>query len=287
MELLAQQMANGIVLGSIYGLLAICLVLIFGVLDIPQFALGAMAMLGGYVVFLLGPIVGYWVSLLAAMVAIGALGAVVQRLVFAPLRKAADVTVFVAAFGLVLIFQGLALVIFGPDPRQVPPSISGSLVIGGVHIAYHRLVIVGVVLAVFLALQWVLRSTRAGRVIRAVGQSTTGAQVVGIPTGRVAFAVMILGSALAGLAGGLLAPISQAMPLAGDSLTINAFIVIILAGMGSIGGALVAAYIVGLVESLGATYLSQDFSQLYSILLMLIVLLVKPSGLFGKKVSRV
>jgi branched-chain amino acid transport system permease protein len=283
---LAQQIANGIMAGSIYGLLAVALALIFGVLEISQFAIGAMAMLGGYVVQLLTGPTDYWIALAAATVAIAALGVVSQAVIFAPLRNAPPATIFVASFGLLLVIQGSALVVFGPDPRTVETAIEGGFVLFGASITYQRLMIVLVVLAAVIVLNWMLRSTPLGRRIQAVGQSRTGAQVVGISSARIALVTMGIGSALAGLAGGLLAPISQVYPTAGSDLVIKAFVIIVLAGMGSTTGALLAAYVIGLAESLGAAYISLDFTDLYSVVLLLVVLVLRPSGIFGKGVER-
>lgn len=286
MNQLAQQIANGIMAGSIYGLLAVALALIFGVLEISQFAIGAMAMLGGYVVQLLTGPTDYWIALAAATVAIAALGVVSQAVIFAPLRNAPPATIFVASFGLLLVIQGSALVVFGPDPRTVETAIEGGFVLFGASITYQRLMIVLVVLAAVIVLNWMLRSTPLGRRIQAVGQSRTGAQVVGISSARIALVTMGIGSALAGLAGGLLAPISQVYPTAGSDLVIKAFVIIVLAGMGSTTGALLAAYVIGLAESLGAAYISLDFTDLYSVVLLLVVLVLRPSGIFGKGVER-
>ena len=287
MNELAQQVANGVMSGSLYGLIAVALALIFGVLEIAHFAIGALAMLGGYTVFELGGKIGFWPALLAAVLVVAALNVAAQLLVFEPLRNAPPATLFVAAFGLLLVLQGIVLVIFGPDPRTVEPPLKGSTVLLGAHITYQRLLIVFVVLAAVFALNWMLRHTALGRSIQATGQSRTGALVVGLSSRRVALVTMAIGGAFAGLAGGLLAPISQVYPTVGSDLVIKSFVIIVLAGMGSITGALVAAYVVGLAEALGAAYISLNFSALYSVALLLIVLALRPSGIFGKVNSRV
>lgn len=287
MDQLAQQLANGIIVGSVYGLIAVSLALIYGVLGISQFAIGSMAALGGYVVFLTSHVVGYWVSLLLAMLAIGLLGGLVQRLVFQPLRQAPASTVFVAAYGLLVIFQGGALVIWGPNPRNVDPGIDGGFQLLGARITWQQLIIFVIVILVVIVLSAMLRLTQFGRKIRATGQNPTGALVVGISTTSIAIVTMGIGGALAGLAGGLLAPISQVSPTAGSDLVIKGFIIVVLAGMGSIWGSLAAAYFVGLVEALGAAYISAEFSDLYSLALLLLVLLFRPSGLFSKASARV
>jgi branched-chain amino acid transport system permease protein len=285
MDQLMQQMANGIMAGSIYGLLAMSLALIVGVLDIPQFAFGAHAMLGAYVVTLFAG-QGYWLGVAVAIAALAVLGCVVQAAVFDPLRDADPATLFIAAFGLMMVLQGVALFVFGPDNKSVAPPFEGSINVLGASVTLQRLLVIVVTLLAVLALNFFLRNTSLGRSIRAAGQSRTGALVVGLSPRRIAFTTMALGSALAGLAGALIAPISQVYPEMSESLIIKAFIIIVLAGMGSLNGALIGGYIVGLSESFGSALVSLDFKDAYPLVLLVIILLVRPRGLFGKAVRR-
>lgn len=283
MDQLVQQLANGIMAGSIYGLLAVSLALVFGVLDVPQFAFGSFGMLGAYTVTLLAQH-SYWLGVLAAMVVIGILGIVTQFLVFDPLRNAPSATLFVGAFALVLVLQGLAILLFGPNNRTVAPAVTGKVQFLGALITYQRIIVIAVTLVAVLALNLFLRRTSMGRMIRASGQSRTGALVVGLSPRKIGMMTMAIGSALAGLAGALLAPISQVYPTVGDNLVVKAFIIIVLAGMGSINGALIGGYIVGLSESLGSAYISLTFKDAYPLILLVIILILRPQGLFGRKV---
>jgi branched-chain amino acid transport system permease protein len=283
MNEIVQYVANGVMAGSIYGLLAVSLALVFGVLEVPQFAFGAYAMLGGYVVALLAAH-GYWFAVPVAVLVIALLGVIMQVLVFDPLRNAPPGTLFIAAFGLLLVLQGLALLLFGPNNRTVAEPIPGGIKMLGASITYQRIFVVCAVLATMVLLNAFLRRTRIGRSIRAVGQSHTGALVVGLSPQRIGLVTMAIGSGLAGLSGALLAPISQVYPTMGDGLVLKAFIIIILAGMGSINGALLGGLIVGLCESFGAAYLSLAFRDAYPIVLLILVLIIRPQGLFGKAV---
>ena len=281
---LAQIIANGIMAGCVYGLVAVALALVFGVLEIPQFAYGAHAMIAAYtltVAVSLGA--PYFVGVMAAIVVGMGLGVVVQWLVFEPLRDKPHATLFIAAFGLLLILQGIALLIFGPNPHVVDAPIPGAFQLMGAHITYHRLVIVLGVLASVVALNFFLKKTSLGSAIRAAGQNPTGALVVGIAPKRIAMLTMALGSSLAAIAGCLLAPISQVFPTMGDSLVLKAFIIVVMAGMGSINGALIAGLIVGITESFGSIYLSPHLRDAYSIIFLIAILMVKPSGIFGNK----
>lgn len=280
---IAQNIANGVMAGSIYGLLAVSLALVFGVLEVPQFAFGAHAMLGSYIVALLAQN-GYWLAVPVAVLVIAMLGVLVQALVFDPLRDAPPATLFIAAFGLLLILQGVALLLFGPNNRTVSEPIPGGIKWLGASITYQRIFVIAASLLAVLLLNAFLRRTSIGRSIRAVGQSRTGALVVGLSPRRVGLITMAIGSGLAGLAGALLAPISQVYPTMGDSLVLKAFIIIVLAGMGSINGALIGGFIVGLSEAFGSAYLSLEFRDAYPIVLLILVLILRPQGLFGKAV---
>lgn len=281
---LAQTIANGVMLGSLYGLVAVGLAIIFGVLRIPQFALGAHAMVGAYVVYVVtvGLGLSYWLALIVAAAALGLLGILVHTLIFRPMSQGPGINMFIAAFGLLLILQSLAGTIFGTKYYRVPPPLDGSLSVFGIFLTPQRLILIIVTLALIASLHVFITRTRMGACIRAVADNPVGAALVGIDVGRVGLTTMALGSALAGIAGGLIAPIGQVYPTMGDLLIIKAFIVIVLAGMGSIRGAVVAGYALGLAESLGGLYVSLAYQDAMAFILLLLVLLIRPQGMFGR-----
>jgi branched-chain amino acid transport system permease protein len=283
MEQVAQIVANGIMAGCIYGLVAVSLALVFGVLDVPQFAFGAHAMIGGYLVAVLAG-QSYWLGLVAGLVLLAGLGVLVQALVFDPLRNAPPAMLFIAAFGLLSVLQGVALLVFGPRTLTVKAPFEGTVSVLGASITYHRILVIAAAAIAVLGLNLFLRRTNVGRSIRAASQSRTGALVVGLSPRRIGMLTMAIGSALAGLAGALLAPISQVYPTMGDSMIIKAFVIIVLAGMGSINGALLGGLIVGLAESFGSAYISLEFRDVYPLLLLVLILVVRPQGIFGKAV---
>lgn len=280
---LTQQIANGIMAGSIYGLLAVSLALVFGVLEVPQFAFGAHAMFGAYVVVAVSGL-GYWGGVVTAMAVGAVLGLLVQALVFDPLRKAPPATLFIAAFGLLMLLQGLALLLFGPNPRTVQPAIAGGIDVLGATITYQRLIVLIVAVVAIVGLNAFLRWTTTGRNIRAVGQSTRGALVTGLNPRWIGLTTMALGSSLACLAGALLAPVAQVEPTMGGDLILKAFIVVIIAGMGSINGALVAGLGIGIIESFGSAYVSVSFRDGYAVIFLILILMMRPQGLFGRAV---
>ncbi len=163
--------------------------------------------------------------------------------------------------------------------------IEGTFSVAGASITYQRALIVVLTLALFLALNLFLRRTRLGLSIRAVSQNPFGARVVGLSPRRLALLAMCIGSALAGLAGALLAPVTQVFPTVGEGLILKAFVVVVIAGMGSVNGAMLGGYLLGLVESFGATYVSLTWGDAFAFLLLLFILIARPEGLFGREVQ--
>jgi len=281
-----QLLANGLMAGAIYGLVAVALALVFGVLEIPQFAFGAHAMVAAYALLVFSSAgVPYVMSFLGALLVGLALGFIVQWVVFDPLYGKPPATLFLVAFGLLMILQGSAAVLFGPNPRPVEPLVAGVVQMFGVYLTYQRLVIIAGTLVAIVVLNLFLRQTRLGLGIRAAGQNPLGALAVGINPRRISAMTMSVGSTLAAVAGCLLAPLSQVYPTMGDSLIIKAFIIVIMAGMGTVNGALAAGMLMGVIESFGGAVFSSSLRDVYSILLLVLVLLLKPSGMFGN-VSR-
>jgi branched-chain amino acid transport system permease protein len=174
------------------------------------------------------------------------------------------------------------LLVFGPRTLTVKAPFEGTVTVLGASITYHRILVVAAAATAVVGLNLFLRRTTVGRSIRAASQSRTGALVVGLSPRRIGMLTMAIGSALAGLAGALLAPISQVYPTMGDSMIVKAFVIIVLAGMGSINGALAGGLIVGLAESFGSAYISLEFRDVYPLLLLVLVLVVRPQGIFGK-----
>ena len=281
---LAQSIANGVMLGSLYGLVAAGLALIFGVVGVPQFALGAFAMVGAYATYFCTTALGlnYWIALVIAGGFVGIVGVAVHAAVFRPMEKGPGVNMFIAAFGVLLMLQSLAILVFGTRYFRVAPPIGGSISFGGVFLTPQRLIVIIVALALIVSLHVLIMRTRLGACIRAVSDNPAGAAIVGINVGAVGLATMAIGSAMAGIAGGLIAPIGQVFPAMGDLLVIKAFVVVVLAGMGSIRGALISGYALGLAESLGGMYVSLAYQDAMAFVLLLLVLLLRPNGLFGK-----
>jgi len=282
---LIQQVANGIMVGSIYALIAMGVAMIYGVMNVPDFALGAKAMLGGYVAFLFTATFqqSYGVALIGSIVVLGLLGIGVERWIFRPLAGAPPINGFISSFGLLLVFENFALLAFGSTYRRILSPFDRQVVhVLGASLTMQRLIVVVVAIATMVGLHLFIRFTALGTAIRAVAQNRRRALLCGIHTERIAGVTMALGSALAGVAGALVGPIAMVYPTMGETLIVKAFVITILGGMGSIVGAIVGGYILGLIEALGAMYVSVDYKDAFAFGLLVLVLTVRPQGLFGK-----
>ncbi|BDG58985.1 branched-chain amino acid ABC transporter permease [Caldinitratiruptor microaerophilus] len=284
MGILAQQVLNGFVLGSIYCLVALGLSLIYGIMEVPNFAHGHLYMIGAYVVlFLLLAGVNYWVTLVLAMALMALVGLVVERVVFRPMRDAPQTSVLIAAVGLLLFLEALAQALWGADYRRMPPVFESTVRILGLQITGQRLVVVVAAVVLMLLLYLFLKRTRLGAAIEAVAQDRDGAALVGIPVGTVTMVTFAVATALAAAAAALAGPIFLVYPGMGAMVALKAFVIIVLGGMGSLPGAVLGGYILGLAESLSVTFLPAEFKDVVAFLLLVAILSLRPAGLFSRE----
>lgn len=285
MSLFIQQVLNGIMLGSVYSLVALGLTLEYGILHIPNFAHGVLYMAGAYVTFLLATAVGlnFWLAMIIAMIVLGLIGILIERLVYRPLMLESHLSSFIAAIGLIFIFVDGALNIFGPDFKRFPPTHTQAFHMLGVTITLQRIIIIGVTVILIVLLHLFIKKTIMGATIEATAQDREGAQLMGINVKRVRMIVFALGSALAAAAAALIAPIHLVHPGMGGPVILKAFVIIILGGMGSMPGAIIGGFIMGLVESLSGGYISTSYNEVFAFGVLVIVLTIRPTGLFGAK----
>jgi branched-chain amino acid transport system permease protein len=279
--------AGGVLQGALYAAIAVGLTMTYGLLRLVNFAHGELAMVGAYTTVILS---GVWhvpapVALVAAIAAVSLLGWILEVGVF---RRAGRVELngLIASVGLILVLQGAALLAFGPSPYRVDPPVRGVLTIGEFVMPWQRVVTVLVVVAALGGLGYFLRFTRQGVALRATGENVTAAALMGINVGRIRQASFVIGAAFAGLAGCLLAWLFPTTPVLGVQPVLMGFVVIVLGGLGSVPGALIAAFILGVVEALVVGYVTSAWVQAYAFAIMIIVLLVKPTGLLGRTHER-
>jgi branched-chain amino acid transport system permease protein len=285
MTLFLQQLVNGMMLGSIYSLVAIGLTLIYGILIIPDFALGHKLMIGAYFTFFLVTLFGcnYWLATGISMCLLAIVGVLLWRIVFHPIRNAPHINGFISAFGVLMFLESLALILWGANFRQIPTPYIGKVInVLGVFLTVQRTLVVGVYVVVIIAIHFFLKRTLLGSAIRAVAQNREGALLVGIKVNRISAITMAVGTALAALAGSLIGPISMVYPTMGNSTILKAFAIIILGGMGSVAGAILGGFLLGIAESLGGGYISTAYKDLFAFGTLVIVLTIKPTGIFGR-----
>lgn len=284
---------NGLITGLFYALMAIGLSLIFGILRVVNFAHGEFYMVGAYAYTLIALALGVsvWIALPLAFVCGGAIGWLTERLLMRPLYAGyaswglmRDEYAVIVTFGLSLLLVNLVDKVIGPYAYRGPTLIDVSrIAIGPILISGHRLVAAGLAIAVILAVAAMMRWSFWGRQIRAVAQNRLGASLAGIDTARASSLVFVLSGGLAALAGGLLSPVINASPDVGAFPAIKSFVIVVLGGMGSVPGAILASLMLGVIESFGAVYLSYDYRDAFGLVLLILFLLFRPQGLFGEK----
>ncbi len=286
MVLFFQQLINGIMLGAAYSLVALGLTLIYGILHIPNFAHCHKYMWAAFTsLFLVVNFhLNYWASLIIAMVILGIVGVGVERFVYRPLRNAPHINSFIAAIGLLLALESLSLIFWGADFRRFPTLYDRPIHLFGVAITLQRLLVIIAAGLFIVLLQIFIKRTWLGATIEAVAQDPEGAQLVGISIDRVSSLTFGIGTALAAGAATLIAPVFLVYPTMGSMPNLKAFVVIIIGGMGSIPGAVLGGFMLGLIEALGGGYISTDYKDLFAFGALVTFLTLRPTGIFGKGV---
>lgn len=280
---LIQTLLDGLMVGGLYATVAIGITLVFGIMGILNFAHGQMVMLGAYTAFfIVSAGLGFWPALLIGMVAMGALGLVLERVVFR-YTLGDHMQGLTASLGLIMVIENLAAAAFTPDPRTFEPPLPGSFQIFGLTLSSQRVLVLALVVVLVVACHLFLQKTRVGKAIRAMGQNRTGAALVGIQTSQVTAIVFALGSAMAGAAGVLYGSLFAITPYMAAAPLMKGFILTVLGGLGSVPGAVLAGFLLGVAESLGSRYLSASFRDGYGFILLIVALLYFPRGLFGMR----
>jgi branched-chain amino acid transport system permease protein len=282
MELFASQVLNGLVTGSVYSLVALGLTLIYGTMQVPNFAHGHLYMLGAYATFSFVALAGlhYWTATVLAMIALAVIGLALERFVFRPLRHAPPLNSMIAAVGVMLFIEGVAQRVWGEDFRRMSSPYDTVVSVAGLPVTAHRLILIAAAAVLMTMMLVFLTRTVAGHAIRATAQDREGALLVGIETSRVTMGTFALSAAIASVAGSLIAPISLIYPAMGALVTLKAFAIVVLGGMGSVTGALAGGYLLALAESLGGTYVSPNYQDLVAFLMLVLVFAFRPAGLF-------
>jgi branched-chain amino acid transport system permease protein len=288
MSLFAQQLVLGLLLGGVYVAVAIGFSLVWGVLNIVNLAHGALVMLGAYLTWWLFTNAGMdpFVSLPIDAVALFAVGYLVQRTLINRVIRAPLFFTLLLTFGINLIAVNLILLLFTSDFRAVAPSYAGSgMTVGAVEVPYIRLAAFAVALLVAGAIGFLMNRTRIGLAIRAVGADRDAAQLVGIDLRHVYALTFGVGAAAAGVAGGLIGTIYSITPTAGEPYTLQAFVVVILGGLGRVSATVVGGILFGLIEVLAQTQIPQGagWANAIAFAVLVLVLVLRPQGIMGRR----
>jgi len=279
-------MVNAIMLGAMYILVALGLTLLFGVMHIVNFAHGEMVMLGAFALYYSYVIydIPYLVSIFISMLIMAVMGIVMERGLFRPLRSN-HLSLMMMAVGLSLFLQGVSWAAFGTRDAAVPSAFAGVISLSGIVLSSERLVAIIIGLVLVVALYYFVRSTKLGRAMRTVEQDTEAAALQGVNIDRINLLAFAIASALAAAAGALIAPIFLINPHMGSVPLFKAFVITIVGGMGSIPGTILAGFGLGFIDAFGQTLLGYELTYGATFAILVLTLLVKPTGLFGREIS--
>jgi branched-chain amino acid transport system permease protein len=287
-ELILQSVVNGLIQGGFFALFAVGLVLIFGVMSVVNFAHGELVMIGAYTIWLLHAQngLGFVPAIFAAIILVTFIGLLMERFLFRPTRDD-PLAGLICSIGVLFILQVVATLVGGEGPsKQVPPPFHGTLILFDyLRIPYQRIFSLAVSIAALGTLWYFLTRTKLGWALRAVALDREAAALQGININRISMIAIGVGAALAGLAGALMAPLTNINPHMGHNVIITAFIVTIVGGVGSLSGAVYAAVLYALFHTFMTVYFGGTVATVCGLILMVVVLIVRPTGIMGVRVS--
>ena len=290
MTLFLSYLINGISLGSVYAIIALGYTMVYGIAKMLNFAHGDVIMIGAYICFCASQYMGLpaIVSILMAMVVCTALGILIERLAYKPLRQAPSLAVLITAIGVSYFLQNIALLIWGTNPKSFPSMVnfgSISLMGGKLLISSETIVTILANIVIMIALTQFTGKTKIGKAMRAVSEDKGAAELMGINVNATISMTFAIGSALAAIAGVLLCSAYPTLqPTTGSMPGIKAFTAAVFGGIGSIPGAMIGGLLLGVIEILGKAYVSTELGDAFVFAVLIVVLLVKPTGLLGKQV---
>jgi branched-chain amino acid transport system permease protein len=295
--MLVQQIINGLALGAVYALLALGYTMVYGILQLINFAHGEVYMLGAYLgiiilgvltapgMFSIGIMPSIGIAVLVAMLFCGAYGATIERVAYRPLRKAAKLTPLISAVGVSIILQNFIMLAQGKEYKYLPPLIVGEGVsLLGARVSPVELIILVTSLVLMLGMQLFIKRARLGKAMRATSQDMIMSGLVGININQVISLTFIIGSSLAAVAGVLVTLYYGVVHFfMGYTAGLKAFTAAVLGGIGSIPGAMLGGITLGLIESFGASYISSVYKDAFAFVALILTLILRPSGLLGRK----
>lgn len=282
-----QYFINGIAQGSLYAMVALGYTMVYGIIRLVNFAHGEFLMIGAMCGFYaLRAHLPMPVAIVVAMLSSGLIAIVVERIVYRPIRKSGRIPALITAIGTSLFFQYFGQLVFGADPKTIPPFIEEKIyTFGEVNVSNVQLAILAITMTVLLFLFWLTHYTKIGKAMRAVSFNLPAAELMGINTNRIISFTFFLGAALAGLGGMLMGYTMSVEPMMGMNLGTKAFVAAVVGGIGIIPGAALGGFIIGIAENLVAGLYKSSLRDAVSFFILILILLIKPSGILGKNVK--
>jgi len=286
-EVLWNYLMNGLIVGSVYAMVAVGLTLIFGILEVVNFAHGEFYMLGAYLTWLFTETLGYYEpAIIIAIVILAIVGMVTERVAIRPVIDKGWRLPIVSTMGLMIFIQNLVLYIWTATPKMIKTSYAVTyLKFFGLSFTLQHIIVLIITVLTFISFHFFLMKTKTGKAMRALSQNKEACRVFGINVPKIYSITFAIGGGLSGLAGGIVAPLYVLYPTMGSFITFKCFAVIIMGGFGNIKGAIISAYILGIAESLLGGYISYTWKDMLAFVLLIAFLLFRPHGLFGKKVG--
>ncbi len=297
MEMIIQQLINGLFLGSVYALMALGYTMVYGIINLINFAHGEIYMIGSFIgYFLINAFNnynvlpngwGFFVAMILSMVASAFLGMVIEFLAYRPLRKSARISVLITAIGVSYFLQNIMIYFFSADSRSFPQSITRKAYnLGFITVSNIQLLILGISLLLIVLLQIVIQKTRMGKAMRAVSVDSDAAQLMGINVNKTISFTFALGSALAA-AGGMLIGLyyNSINPMMGYAPGLKSFVAAVLGGIGVIPGAALGGFAIGLIETMSTALGFSEYKDALVYVVLILILLIRPAGILGKNVK--
>ena len=287
MEFLS-YLISGLSLGSVYAIIALGYTMVYGIAKMLNFAHGDVIMVGGYVSFLAMQKMNLptWLAVVLAVIVCTILGIIIEGLAYKPLRNATSLAVLITAIGVSYFLQNAAQLIFGANPVSYTPVITGTIVLGELKIAVSSIVTVCVCIVIMIGLSIFVSKGKMGKAMRACSEDKPAARLMGINVNKTISVTFAIGSGLAAIAGVLMCTAYPTlMPTTGSMPGIKAFTAAVFGGIGSIPGAFIGGLLIGIIESLAKAYISTNLANTIVFAVLIIVLLVRPVGILGKKVQ--
>lgn len=281
------QLINGISIGSVYALVALGYTMVYGIVKLINFAHGDIIMLGSYFILIFTKSMGmpFWLSVIASMLFCAIFGVLIEKVAYKPLRKAPRISALITAIGVSILLQNIVILI-KPDPLPFPNALAGSVRFLGTDIGYVNIITIIVSFALMIILTLFIKYTKAGKAMRAVSEDEGASTLMGINVNNTIALTFAIGSALAAVGGGLYGVSYKLIePTIGSVFGLKAFIAAVIGGIGTIPGAVIGGLIMGIVETFTKAYISTNLTDVIVFAVLILILLVKSSGLLGKNVK--